>query len=58
MQVLSESSAAVVMSDRARLELDTADGFLPSNRVALNPENIHVIPHGAPALPAPSKQVG
>jgi hypothetical protein len=57
MHTLAESSAAIVFSERARLELDTAIGYLPANSNILQPANIHVIPHGAHTLPSlPDKE--
>ena len=44
---LAESDAAVVFSERARLELDTAIGYLPAQSNTLQAGSIHVVPHGA-----------
>ena len=44
---LAESDAAVVFSERARLELDTAIGYLPAKANTLQAGSIHVVPHGA-----------
>ena len=58
-QLLAESDAAVVMSHRAKLQLDTAAGFLPtdSRKSKLRPESVHVIPNGGPSdIPEPSLQ--
>lgn len=56
-QLLAESDAAVVMSHRAKLQLDTAAGFLPSGNSMLRPESVHVIPNGGPSdTPEPTIQ--
>ncbi len=52
-QLLAESDAAVVMSHRAKLALDTAAGFLPSGLSMLRPEAVHVIPNGGPSFETP-----
>ena len=44
---LAETNAAVVFSERARMELDTAIGYLPAMSNILQAPSIHVIPHGA-----------
>ncbi|KAL4855480.1 Initiation-specific alpha-1 [Chlorella vulgaris] len=47
MHTLAESNHAVVFSERSRLELDTAIGYLPAESNTLQSNNIHAIPHGA-----------
>lgn len=57
MHTLAESDHAVVFSERSRLELDTAIGYLPAESNTLQSNNIHAIPHGAHVISAfPDKE--
>lgn len=57
MHTLAESDHAVVFSERSRLELDTAIGYLPAESNTLQSNNIHAIPHGAHVMSAfPDKE--
>lgn len=46
LQLLTESDAAVIASNRGLLALDTAVGFLPSHAAVLKASNIHVLAPG------------
>lgn len=57
LQLLTESDAALVASNRGLLALDTAVGFLPSHAAVLNPSNIHVLAPGVASQEYPSSAV-
>jgi hypothetical protein len=57
LNTLAESDAAVVFSDRARLELDTAVGYLPAESNPLQASSIYAVAHGANVAPTfPNKE--
>lgn len=51
LNTLAGSDAAVVFSERARLELDTAVGYLPAAGNLLQASSIYAVTHGANVAP-------
>jgi hypothetical protein len=57
LNTLAESDAVVVFSHRARLELDTAVGYLPAEGNPLQASSIFAVAHGANVAPVfPNKE--